>query len=71
MMKWEWARAVVNVFCWIRIFLGLLSLWQAFLLANLAGAGATVVTILFSVLDIVMAGVQVWLISETDYTYMR
>ena len=70
LLKWEWARAVVNFFCWVRIALGLLGLYTTILAVPILGAMA-IVYVFFHILDLVMAGLQIWLIGETDYTFTR
>lgn len=70
LLKWEWARAVVNFFCWIRILFGLLGLYASILSVTIAGPMAALY-IFLNVLDIVMAGLQIWLIGETDNSFAR
>jgi hypothetical protein len=71
LVKWEWARAVVNFFCWVRILFGVMGLYSSIMMAGFSGPANTALNILFCVLNIVMAGLQIWLISETDYSFMR
>jgi hypothetical protein len=64
-LKWEWARAVVKVFCYIAIFFAGLSLMLSFgavALGSISGGAR----IFFSILDIVAWGTLLWLLSVTD-----
>lgn len=70
-LKWEWARAIVNIFCWIRILLSGLSLIGLLMGGFLFGGIWVIVRFLFTVFDIVAAGTQIWLIAETDNSFMR
>lgn len=71
LLKWEWARGVVNIFCWIRILFALLSLAGVVMGGFIAGPLVSLLTIFFAVLDLVVAGAQIWLIAETDETFAR
>jgi len=71
LLKWEWARGVVNIFCWIRILFALMALAGVVMGGFIAGPLFSLMTIFFSVLDLVVAGTQIWLISETDESFAR
>ena len=64
-LKWEWCRGVVNVFCWLRILGGLWHLKD--LMFSLFMPPAILATqFFFTIVGLIAAGMQVWLLSETD-----
>lgn len=65
-MKWEWCRGVVNVFCWLRILGGLWRLRYILTMGLIFNRAGMVVDLVFAVLGIIAAGLQIWLLSETD-----
>ena len=68
-LKWGWARAVVKVFCWIRIFLSTLAMIQTFFGAVAFESTSILTRMLFIFLDLLASGVLLWLLAETDETY--
>ena len=69
LLRWDWARGVVNIFCWIRIASAAFSLMSLMGVSMLFGVGAMLLNLLFSVISAVIAGLQIWLIAETDYMF--
>ncbi len=65
-LKWDWARAVVRVFCWIAIFFDALGLFGSSMGAVVFGTSGIAVRMFFGILDIVAWGTLLWLLSETD-----
>jgi hypothetical protein len=65
-MKWEWCRGVVNVFCWLRILGGLWRIRRILLMGLLFNRTGMVLDLTFAILGIIAAGLQIWLLSETD-----
>lgn len=65
LLKWEWARGVVNVLCWIMIAFGLLRLVMS-LLAGFVLGPLAILMAFYTVFNIAMAGFQIYLIGETD-----
>jgi hypothetical protein len=65
MAKVEIVRGIVNIFCWIRIATGLLSLPATIGLAVIFGPFGILLTIM-SIFNIVSAGLMIYLIGETD-----
>ncbi|MEA2552076.1 MAG: hypothetical protein QOJ65_252 [Fimbriimonadaceae bacterium] len=66
LLKWNWARGVVNIFCWLRIAQGVLSLPSLATIGIFLGTGMMIFSIIFTVFGIAVAGLQIWLISETE-----
>jgi hypothetical protein len=64
-LKWEWARGVVNIICWINIFFGILSFFTLFGMAFVFGP-IMIVGVILNVIDICISGGMVWLIGETE-----
>jgi hypothetical protein len=64
--KWEWCRGVVNVFCWFRILAGLWRLKNYILFGFIMSSSGFFLGFFFTIFGIIAAGVQVWLLSETD-----
>lgn len=65
LFKVELARGIVNVFCWIRIALGVLSLPATIGMVVVFGP-LGVVMLVSSIFDIVSSGLMIYLIGETD-----
>lgn len=66
-LKWDLARGVANIFCWIIIANAALSFLSMAGLGALFGTGFMLFAIFMSVLQIAAAGTQIWLLSETEY----
>jgi hypothetical protein len=69
LLRWDWARGVVNIFCWIRIASAAFSLMSLIGVSMMFGAGAMLLNLFLSVLSACIAGLQIWLIAETDYMF--
>ena len=65
LFKVELARGIVNVFCWIRIALGVLSLPAVIGMVVVFGP-LGVIMLISSVVDIVTSALMIYLIGETD-----
>ncbi len=65
LFKVELARGIVNVLCWIRIAVGVLSLPAAIGLAVVFGP-LGIVMLISSIIDVLSSGLMIYLIGETD-----
>ena len=66
LMKWEWCRGVANVFCWIRIVVGFWRLKNIITMGLFFQRSGIFIDFMFAIVGIAVAGLQVWLLSETD-----
>ena len=65
-LKWEWCRGVANVFSWLRILGGLWRLKDLIFAGLFMRPGALIMNFFFTIVGLVAAGLQIWLLSETD-----
>lgn len=65
LLKVELIRGIVNIYSWVKIVGGLFNLAASLLLQLVLGP-LGVILMLISILDIVTAGLMIYLISETD-----
>lgn len=63
--RFEWARGVVNVICWVRI-LGLLFDLIMAIFSSAAFGLAGLLNVFIVMLTIAWTGAQIWVIAETD-----
>lgn len=64
-LKWEWARGVVNIVCWINILGGLFNLVIAIFSSPMSGVMG-IVNVFLAMFTIAWTGAQIWVIGETD-----
>jgi hypothetical protein len=68
-LRWDWARGVVNIFCWLRIARCILSIPGMAMVGAFLGTAMMLMSLFFLVFGAAIAGLQIWLISETEYMF--